>query len=73
MKTQTAVEWLEWLYKEGILNQKSFEIAKQKIGTYRSEIRNANEKLSNDKVPITRTKIIEMMNFDNKFLDSIFF
>jgi hypothetical protein len=27
---KTAVEWLEWLYKEGILNQKSFEIAKQK-------------------------------------------
>lgn len=25
---KTAVEWLEWLYKEGILNQKSFEIAK---------------------------------------------
>jgi hypothetical protein len=27
---KTAVEWLEWLYKEGILNQKSFEIAKEK-------------------------------------------
>jgi len=27
---KTAVEWLEWLFKEGILNQKSFEIAKQK-------------------------------------------
>jgi hypothetical protein len=27
---QTAVEWLEWLYKEGILNQKSFEIGKEK-------------------------------------------
>jgi desulfoferrodoxin (superoxide reductase-like protein) len=26
---KTAVEWLEWLYKEGILNQKSFEIAKE--------------------------------------------
>jgi hypothetical protein len=30
MAQKTAVEWLEWLYKEGILNQKSFEIAKQK-------------------------------------------
>jgi hypothetical protein len=27
---QTAVEWLEWLFKEGILIEKSFEIAKQK-------------------------------------------
>jgi hypothetical protein len=26
----TAVEWLEWLFKEGILIEKSFEIAKQK-------------------------------------------
>jgi hypothetical protein len=30
MKQQTAVEWLEWLFKEGILIKKSFEIAKQK-------------------------------------------
>jgi hypothetical protein len=27
---KTAVEWLEWLFKEGILIEKSFEIAKQK-------------------------------------------
>jgi hypothetical protein len=27
---QTAVEWLERLFKEGILIKKSFEIAKQK-------------------------------------------
>jgi hypothetical protein len=27
---QTAVEWLEYLYKEGILIPKSFEMAKQK-------------------------------------------
>jgi hypothetical protein len=27
---KTAVEWLEWLFKEGILIEKSFEIAKEK-------------------------------------------
>jgi hypothetical protein len=27
---QTAVEWLEYLYKHGILIPKSFEMAKQK-------------------------------------------
>jgi cell division protein YceG involved in septum cleavage len=30
MAQKTAVEWLEYLYKEGILIPKSFEIAKQK-------------------------------------------
>jgi hypothetical protein len=30
MAQETAVEWLERLFKEGILIKKSFEIAKQK-------------------------------------------
>jgi hypothetical protein len=30
MAQKTAVEWLEYLYKEGILIPKSFEMAKQK-------------------------------------------